>query len=302
MPADGVSTVVIDSAATRIVSGSGHQPSWRSGADQVLHVATASGRDPGLCLSAPDGTNARSVTTPVGAEGPVLSPDGTQLAVRAGVGGPRVGLVVGPIDTPSRRSILEGADITSLSWLGSSMIVACLTPSGAGARLVKVPAAGGPAVTVRDGCSAPASGSPDGTRIAITTPTSLDVIEGDGKIITLPRTGLLAQPPAWSPGSDRLVYAYSDEGGRALGLFDINKSVANQIVRGEGDQPAFSPKGDRIAYTGRTSAGSPRQLLTLTPTGGAPKVVTTCGGRCLLPRGAWSSDGASVVLDSTPGT
>jgi Tol biopolymer transport system component len=231
-----------------------------------------------------------------------VSWDGAQLAVRSGVGGPKISLVVGPVDTAVRRVILEGADITSLSWLGNGTIVACFTPVGGSPRLVKIPSGGGAALTVREGCPSPASGSPDGNRIAFTTPTSLDVIESSGKVITLPRAGLLAQPPSWSPGSDRLAYGYTDDQGRALGVFDIGNALANQVARAEADQPAFSPKGDRILFTGRTTAGGPRQILSVGPAGGAVKVIASCSGRCLLPRSAWSPDGSAVVVDSSAGS
>jgi hypothetical protein len=300
VPTDGISTVTVEGGAVKAVSGTGHQPAWRGTAD-VLRVETATGKSPGLCLSAADGSNARAVTTPAAAEGPAVSWDGTQLAVRAGVGSPKVSLVVGPVDTPVRRVILDGADITGLTWLGNSYVVACLTPPGAAPRIVKVPLAGGASTKVRDGCPGPASGSPDGGRVAIPTTDALEVVETSGKVITLPRAGLLQQPPAWSPGSDRLTYGYADEQGRALGLFDITNSIANQIARAEADQPAFSPKADRILFTGRTTAGGPRQILSVAPTGGAVKVIASCSGRCMLPRSAWAPDGATVVVDSTPG-
>lgn len=297
-----VAVVTADGGEVRYLSETGRTPQWRAGASEVVYVETAPGKDPALCVQNTDTAAIRPITTPVGADGPVLSPDGSQVAVRAGVGGPRVALVVGPVDGSTRRAVLEGTDVKDPTWLGNGTVVACLTPSGASPRLVKVPAAGGSVTTVRDSCPGPASGSPDGSRLAIPSASGLEVIESSGKVITLPRAGILPQPPSWSPGSDQLVYGYTDEQGRALGLFDIGKSVANQIARAEADQPAYSPKGDRIFFTGRTTPGTVRRILSVAPTGGNVRAVADCQGRCLLPRSAWDSAGTKVVVESSPGS
>ena len=168
---------------------------------------------------------------------PIISGTARKVAV----GRPACSAGLGRIDATSR-------------WIVSS--VRTLPNSSA---LVRVAVSDGRVDTLPTGCQVYAdepTWSPSGGAIAFKglcagrnqENWTLYLVGSDGsRLHGVPgEPGVDAASPAWSPDGSRLVYERSGKQGTEVAIVDT--SGAHRRVLAKGDQPAWSPRGDWIAY------------------------------------------------------
>lgn len=132
--------------------------------------------------------------------------------------------------------------------------------------------------------------SPDGRRLAYTVEQAIYVMRGDGS-----RRRRLTQgmSPSWSPDGRSIVFERSLSRTRDLELFTMRADGrrVRQLTRTSGYNvdPAWSPRGDKIAFVG-TPPGAPRQIYVMNRDGSRP--VALAHG--LEP--SWSPDGSRIAF------
>jgi len=150
--------------------------------------------------------------------------------------------------------------------------------------------------------------SPDGKRITF----SRGRIEGSGADIFAMNadgsalTNLTNDPTrdhwfsSWSPDGTRIVFAQSPTGAGSGDLRIMNADGSNSRSLGvDGLEPAWSPAGDRIAYTGGCCAVGPWIYLTAPDGSGALEIPNRHGLDGADP--AWSPDGSLLAFTLVPG-
>ena len=158
--------------------------------------------------------------------------------------------------------------------------------------------------------------SPDGLKIAFIRKVTYD---NNGKSVTTPELfiGQAANPgaaaritsfgtsqmehPSWAPDNIQLVVASNYDGDMELWtLTEDGKNIA-QITKNDfaDNQPAWSPKGDVIAYASEQANGAGTgltEIFTITPDGKTITQLTDANGSSYSP--AWSPDGSRIVFAS----
>jgi Tol biopolymer transport system component len=196
-----------------------------------LAVVDVAGSTERIVLVNADGSG---LTDLVQGRDPAWSPDGTQIAFRTG-----------NADHP-------GGNPTSISVIDAD---------GSHEHALDIPSSAGGETS---GGAGPAVWSPDGTQIAFATVLGIYVMRPDGS--DLHRVSKYDGPnacydlePAWSPDSQRIVFADRCDGGEAgLSSMDADGNDRNQLLS-ISDQiqaaayPSFSPDGLRISFVGASS-------------------------------------------------
>jgi Tol biopolymer transport system component len=152
--------------------------------------------------------------------------------------------------------------------------------------------------------------SPDGMRIAFISPcirqliyypgASLFIINADGTgLVPLPNAPGGDYDPSWSPDGSQIAFTSLRHGG-VPGIFIINlvdnsiKSLVENEARAI-SQPAWSPKGDVIAYVNSDNR------IWIMDVNGENRRRLTIGEEDYMVNGpAWSPDGSVVVYTRSP--
>jgi Tol biopolymer transport system component len=115
-----------------------------------------------------------------------------------------------------------------------------------------------------------------------------------GTIQELPAAGEHVGFPSWSPDATKVVYASFDRAQRGLKVFDLKTQRATQITTGPDTFPAWSPHGDRIAFT--SNRDGDYEIYTVRPGGGGLTRLTKSPGNDAHP--AWSPDAEWIAFAS----
>ena len=219
-------------------------------------------------------------------------------------------------ETPSRQGVVD------LCWTpdGGAIVVAADQPVGSG--LWRVAADGSGATVLADdlhGVRAPAV-SPDGRSVAFVACKrpealwSLQVRSHDGRRKVAAsgvfRTYRVGYWPRWSPrGNGHLAYVaerYAAAGFAEVWVWDAATGRRRPLARtlaGACLAPAWSPKGDRLAFVrlplgmgteGPGTNGRPAEIVLADPAGKKLRPLVADGLANLMP--AWAPDGATIAF------
>ena len=293
----GVFTAATGEASVRLVSAAARLPAWRPKSGHVITVAVGQGKPWGLCLSGPDGSSMRRLTTPAGVGRPALSFDGSRFAARSARPG-GVDLVVGSIDGADLKVLLQSGEIGDPVWLGDgSGVVTCAVTGGA-RRLVSVPAAGGEPKVLRNACpTSPVASSPDGRLVSFAFPDQVVVLDVRTGATTNLKTATVstATAPSWSPNGRRVAFAYIDPRGPALGVMDLDAKQGFTVLAAPGlGNPNWGPT-DLVVFT--ATDGNTQGVFVVKADGTGRRPLATCQARCTIPPQPWSPDGSRVAFE-----
>jgi Tol biopolymer transport system component len=115
-----------------------------------------------------------------------------------------------------------------------------------------------------------------------------------GPIQELPAAGEHVGFPSWSPDATKVVYASFDRAQRGLRIFDLKTQRVTQVTKGPDTFPAWSPNGDRIAFT--SNRDGDYEIYTVRPGGGGLMRLTRSPGNDAHP--AWSPDAEWIAFAS----
>jgi serine/threonine protein kinase/Tol biopolymer transport system component len=219
-----------------------------------------------------------------------FSPDGSMLAVDSI--GP-VWFFPFPSGTP-RKFELGGAVTAAPSWFPDNRHVAVALRKSGDTVLSIVDAADGTRRTI---ASAPTgfpepSVSPEGKRIAYAAGQFgwdlLEISLPEGQVGTL-ISGGVSMTPDWAPSGTHFIFSIPT--GPGAGIEDRQAGVegfSRQLGVGKGDQPQWSPDGNRFVYCSEVDATS---SLTLANASGGGSVLLDSTRSGELRGMSWSPDG-----------
>jgi TolB protein len=129
----------------------------------------------------------------------------------------------------------------------------------------------------------------------------LAVVDADGQHFALltENQGNVGMP-SWSPDARRLVFRVGTKGSSALSIIDLEQRTISPLTeagRARDNFPAWSPKGDRIAFT--SDRDGDYELYSIRPDGTDVKRLTQSPGNdahC-----TWSPDGQWLAFTSARG-
>lgn len=168
-----------------------------------------------------------------------------------------------------------------------------------GGRVEVVPAEGGTSQPILYSAAQPAI-DPAGQRIAYKTLAgeSIGIHVSDASGGGDSRFTLFAEDsyPSWSPDGGKLVIASNREGDRLWRVYMADAGVQESPSLGLGTYPAWSPKGNPVAYHGCNAQGDDCGLYTV-DTSAANRGRLTLDGSDTAP--AWSPDGSRLAFMSS---
>jgi TolB protein len=156
-------------------------------------------------------------------------------------------------------------------------------------------------LSMRQGLNTAPTWSPDGTEIALTlsrgeTP-DIFIINRSGNIIRrLTHASGVNTSPCFSPNGQQIVFVSDRSGIPELYVMDAAGAGVKRLTFGQWtDAPAWSPRGDWIAYE-RQRADGIFDIFVVDPNGQNNQALTESQGRNESP--SWSPDGRFIVFAS----
>tara|TARA_A100001037_G_scaffold294391_1_gene312137 strand:+ start:5927 stop:7261 length:1335 start_codon:yes stop_codon:yes gene_type:complete len=104
--------------------------------------------------------------------------------------------------------------------------------------------------------------------------------------------------PSYSPDGRKIVFNSSRHGNPHIYVMNSDGSNVNRITfKGKyNTEPVWSPRGDKIAYTGRIKRGKEIDIITMNTDGSSKRRLTGSQGRNESP--TWSPDGRHISFSS----
>ena len=257
----------------------------------------------------PEG-DARPLTTGVGIDAAVFSPDGTKLAYSKGSRFPstnvwRIPRLDGRLATWADAEQLTFDDAAFVEWLDLSPDGTRLVMSSdrtGNQDLWSFPSAGGPLVQLTSDRTpdwAP-RWSPDGREVAFVAYRT-----GNREIWVMPVEGgparqLTSHPAmdfytAWSPDGRSIAFTSTRAGDRDIWVVPADGGEARQLTDGPGQDsdPDWSPDGQSVVFN-RGGGGSGTMIWKVAAAGGVAEAVSPNQAPASMPR--WSRDGGTVYF------
>jgi len=156
-------------------------------------------------------------------------------------------------------------------------------------------------LSTRQGLNTAPAWSPDGSQICLTLSRG-----GDPELYLLNRLGGIVRrltyspgvdtSPAFSPNGQQVAFVSDRAGNPELYVMDATGGNVQRLTYGQYvDAPAWSPRGDLIAYERQRSQGR-YDLYLIEPSGHNSRVVSEAGSRNENP--SWSPDGRFLAFSS----
>jgi len=104
--------------------------------------------------------------------------------------------------------------------------------------------------------------------------------------------------PSYSPDGRKIVFNSSRHGNPHIYVMNSDGTNLNRITfsGNYNTEPVWSPKGDKIAYTGRVKRGKEIDIVTMNPDGSGMRRLTGSQGRNESP--TWSPNGRHIAFSS----
>ncbi len=153
----------------------------------------------------------------------------------------------------------------------------------------------------RQGLNTSPNWSPDGNTVALTLSRGGDpelyIVERSGRIVRrLTYSPGVDTSPCFSPNGQQIVFISDRAGTPEIYVMDVTGASVQRLTYGQwADAPAWSPKGDWIAYERQRSQGRYDIYMT-DPSGKNNHVISEAGARNENP--TWSPDGRFLTYAS----
>jgi serine/threonine protein kinase len=162
--------------------------------------------------------------------------------------------------------------------------------------------------------------SPDGTRLVFISPclkrqdqypgAQLYIIKADGSgLVQLPSVEGGDFDPAWSPDNLSIAFASLRDGTLQIYVLSLQDSNVFQLTQQVSDmrlpdwsrQPAWTPSGTQIAYTGHSRLTDTLQIWVMSNTGRDPLLFVRSGSTYWDTLPVWSPDGRWLIFSQDNG-